>query len=78
MATEFPHVQFQSLDIVPFVPHLPRTNVVFEVYDITEGLLLADDSQDIVFVNMGIQLVSVNGASSMYPNMVVLIKSPVG
>lgn len=52
MATEFPHVQFRSVDIAPIVPHEPRPNVVFEVYDITEGLLLEDNSQDIVFINV--------------------------
>lgn len=57
MATEFPHVQFQSLDIAPLIPHMPRSNIVFEVYDIAEGLLIEDNSQDVVFINEGAQLV---------------------
>lgn len=58
MAAEFPHVQFQSLDVVPITAHAPRPNIVFEVYDITTGLLLEDNSQDIVFVNVALELVS--------------------
>lgn len=57
MAAEFPHVQFRSLDVAPIAAHVPRPNIVFEVYDITEGLLLEDNSQDIVFVNVAIELV---------------------
>ncbi|KAF8608583.1 hypothetical protein BDV93DRAFT_541072 [Ceratobasidium sp. AG-I] len=57
MATEFPHVRFQSLDIAPLLPHMPRSNVVFEVYDIAEGLLVEDNSQDVVFINAGLQMV---------------------
>lgn len=57
MATEFPDVQFRSLDIAPIIPHPPRSNIVFEVYDISQGLLLADNSQDIVFVNVAIEIV---------------------
>ena len=57
MATEFPHVKFRSLDVVPITAHIPRPNIVFEVYDITEGLLLGDNSQDIVFVNVAIEMV---------------------
>ncbi|KAG9098001.1 hypothetical protein FS749_004925 [Ceratobasidium sp. UAMH 11750] len=51
MATEFPHVHFLSLDLVPCIAHAPRRNVVFEVYDYTEGILLEDESQDAVFLN---------------------------
>ncbi|QRV78108.1 methyltransferase domain protein [Ceratobasidium sp. AG-Ba] len=51
MATEFPHVQFRSLDVIPVIAHTQRPNVVFEVYDFTEGILLEDGSQDAVFLN---------------------------
>ncbi|QRV90215.1 methyltransferase domain protein [Ceratobasidium sp. AG-Ba] len=51
MATQFPYAQFLSLDVVPMIGHSPRDNVTFEVYDFTEGLMLADESQDIVFLN---------------------------
>lgn len=57
MADEYPHAQFQSLDVVPITAHAPRPNIVFEVYDITKGLLLADNSQDIVFINVALELV---------------------
>jgi hypothetical protein len=58
MATEFPHVRFRSLDLAPIIPHVPRPNITFEVYDFTEGLLLKDASQDIVFLNVVVELVS--------------------
>ncbi|KAB5588897.1 Methyltransferase domain containing protein [Ceratobasidium theobromae] len=57
MATEFPHVQFRSLDIVPIIAHAPRPNIVFEAYDFTRGLLQEDSSQDIVFLNVAMELV---------------------
>ncbi|QRV75816.1 methyltransferase domain protein [Ceratobasidium sp. AG-Ba] len=57
MATEFPHVQFRTLDIVPVIAHVPRHNVLFEVYDFTKGLMLDDGSQDIVFINFAMELV---------------------
>ncbi|KAG8734723.1 hypothetical protein FRC10_011499 [Ceratobasidium sp. 414] len=57
MATEFPHVQFRSLDVAPIMAHVPRSNVVFEVYDIAGGLLLDDSSQDTVFLNVVFELV---------------------
>jgi hypothetical protein len=57
MAAEFPHVQFRSIDIAPIMAHAPRSNILFEVYDIGEGLLLEDGSQDIVFINVAIELV---------------------
>ncbi|KAG8718092.1 hypothetical protein FRC08_005979 [Ceratobasidium sp. 394] len=57
MATEFPHVQFRSLDIVPRIAHIPRPNVIFEVYDFTEGLLLEDESKDAVFINSLVDMV---------------------
>ncbi|KAB5591290.1 hypothetical protein CTheo_5249 [Ceratobasidium theobromae] len=48
MATEFPHVDFVSLDMVPLVPHTPRANVIFEVYDVYNGLAEPDASFDMV------------------------------
>ncbi|KAJ1304957.1 hypothetical protein OPQ81_006089 [Rhizoctonia solani] len=48
MATEFPHVDFVSLDMVPLVPHTPRANVSFEVYDVYNGFAEPDASFDIV------------------------------
>ncbi|KAG9081511.1 hypothetical protein FRC06_005524, partial [Ceratobasidium sp. 370] len=56
MATEFPHVQFRTLDLIPMVAHTPRPNVVFEVYDFTEGLMLPDGSQDVVFLNAVLEM----------------------
>ncbi|QRV90563.1 methyltransferase domain protein [Ceratobasidium sp. AG-Ba] len=57
VATEFPHVQFRTLDVVPMIPHVPQHNIVFEVYDFAEGLRLEDESQDVVFVNLVLELV---------------------
>ncbi|QRV84728.1 methyltransferase domain protein [Ceratobasidium sp. AG-Ba] len=57
MATKFPHVQFRSVDIVPTMAHVPRPNVTFEVYDFTDGLMLEDESQDVVFINAAVELV---------------------
>ncbi|QRW12848.1 methyltransferase domain protein [Ceratobasidium sp. AG-Ba] len=51
MAIQFPHVQFCSVDVVPIVPHVQRPNIMFEVYNYTEGLRLRDESQDAVFIN---------------------------
>ncbi|QRV98290.1 methyltransferase domain protein [Ceratobasidium sp. AG-Ba] len=57
MATEFPHVQFCSVDVVPIIPHVQRPNVRFEVYNYTEGFTLGDDSQDAVFINNAVEMV---------------------
>ncbi|QRW04415.1 methyltransferase domain protein [Ceratobasidium sp. AG-Ba] len=57
MATEFPHVQFLSLDVVPMVPHIPRSNITFEVYDLTEGLMVESGSQDVVFLSRMMEMV---------------------
>ncbi|QRW04417.1 methyltransferase domain protein [Ceratobasidium sp. AG-Ba] len=57
MAAEFPHVQFRSLDIAPMMAHIPCRNIVFEVYDFTEGLMLEDESQDAVFLNLLLEMV---------------------
>ncbi|EUC58385.1 methyltransferase domain protein [Rhizoctonia solani AG-3 Rhs1AP] len=48
MATEFPHAHFISLDLVPMLPHVPRPNVTFEVYDLYAGLAEPDQSFDII------------------------------
>lgn len=48
MATEFPHVDFLSLDLIPLVPHNQRANVTFEVYDLYNGFTEPDASFDIV------------------------------
>ncbi|CEL58666.1 hypothetical protein RSOLAG1IB_08729 [Rhizoctonia solani AG-1 IB] len=48
MASEFPHAQFISLDLVPMIPHVPRPNITFEVYDLYAGLAEPDESFDII------------------------------
>jgi len=48
VADEFPHAEFISLDVVPMVPHIPRPNVTFEVYDLYAGLAEPDESFDII------------------------------
>ncbi|QRV78125.1 methyltransferase domain protein [Ceratobasidium sp. AG-Ba] len=57
MATQFPHVQFRSLDVVPVIAHTQRPNFVLEVYDFTEGILLDDGSQDAVFLHFAMEMV---------------------
>ncbi|QRV75504.1 methyltransferase domain protein [Ceratobasidium sp. AG-Ba] len=56
MATEFPHIQFRSVDIAPMMPHVPRHNVLYEAYDFTQGFLLEDESQDAVFLNFVLEV----------------------
>ncbi|KAG8682609.1 hypothetical protein FRC09_016651, partial [Ceratobasidium sp. 395] len=48
MAQEFPHVDFLSVDNVPLTPHIPRSNITFEVYDLYNGIVAPDESFDIV------------------------------
>lgn len=48
MALEFPHAQFLSLDVAPIVDHVPRANIIFEVYDISSGILENDETFDFV------------------------------
>ncbi|QRV75490.1 methyltransferase domain protein [Ceratobasidium sp. AG-Ba] len=57
MATEFPHVRFLSIDVVPAAPHVPRPNVEFEVYEFMQGILLDDESQDVVFLKVVTEMV---------------------
>ncbi|QRW12815.1 methyltransferase domain protein [Ceratobasidium sp. AG-Ba] len=57
MATEFPDVEFYTVDVVPMIPHVPRPNVVFQVYDFTKGLLLEDESQDVVYLACLLEMV---------------------
>ncbi|QRV96773.1 methyltransferase domain protein [Ceratobasidium sp. AG-Ba] len=57
MATQFPHVQFRTLDVAPVTAHVPRQNIAFEVYDFTSGILLEDGSQDAVFLNIVLDMV---------------------
>ncbi|QRV90568.1 methyltransferase domain protein [Ceratobasidium sp. AG-Ba] len=58
VASEFPHVQFRTLDLVPMISHVQRHNVTFEVYDFTGQILLEDESQDVVFLNFALEVVS--------------------
>ncbi|KAJ1307264.1 hypothetical protein OPQ81_001377 [Rhizoctonia solani] len=48
MAQEFPHAQFLSLDLAPIIDHVPRANVIFEVYDISTGILESDETFDFI------------------------------
>ncbi|KAG9127776.1 hypothetical protein FRC07_009364 [Ceratobasidium sp. 392] len=50
MAQQFPHVDFLSVDIIPLTPHMPRSNIVFEVYDLYNGIAAPDASFDIVHI----------------------------
>ncbi|CAE6395981.1 unnamed protein product [Rhizoctonia solani] len=49
MATEFPLVDFTSVDIVPLVPHPRYANILgYEVYDVYNGIAEADDTFDVI------------------------------
>ncbi|QRW19301.1 methyltransferase domain protein [Rhizoctonia solani] len=49
MAAEFPHVDFISVDTVPFVPHIRCANILsYEVYDLYNGIAEEDETFDIV------------------------------
>ncbi|CAE6425048.1 unnamed protein product [Rhizoctonia solani] len=49
MASEFPHVDFVSVDTVPFVPHVRRANILsYEVYDLYNGIAEGDETFDVV------------------------------
>ncbi|KAG8782406.1 hypothetical protein FRC12_020874 [Ceratobasidium sp. 428] len=50
MAQQFPHVDFLSVDNIPLTPHVPRSNIVFEVYDLYNGIAAPDASFDIVHI----------------------------
>ncbi|KAG9086428.1 hypothetical protein FRC06_003091 [Ceratobasidium sp. 370] len=48
MAQQFPHVDFLSIDNVPLTTHVARSNIVFEVYDLYNGIAAPDASFDMV------------------------------
>ncbi|KAG8683377.1 hypothetical protein FRC09_016117 [Ceratobasidium sp. 395] len=52
MSLQFPDVDFLSLDNVPLVPHTPRPNVEFEVYDFYNGIAAPDATFDIVHLRL--------------------------
>ncbi|QRV82932.1 methyltransferase domain protein [Ceratobasidium sp. AG-Ba] len=48
MATEFPHCDITSVDIVPITAHIPKPNIAFEVYDLYAGVAEEDESFDYI------------------------------
>ncbi|CAE6524911.1 unnamed protein product [Rhizoctonia solani] len=48
MAAEFPHCDIVSIDIAPIIPHVPRPNITFEIYDLYAGVAEPDESFDYV------------------------------
>ncbi|KAG8743793.1 hypothetical protein FRC10_011422 [Ceratobasidium sp. 414] len=64
VATEFPHAEFISVDVVPMIPHGPRPNVTFEVYDVYAGLAEPDDSFDAIHARFCLDAVSTRVYSS--------------
>ena len=51
MATEFPHVDFTSVDTIPLVPHAQYPNILgYEVYDLGNGIEEAGETFDLVHV----------------------------
>lgn len=59
MATDFPHVDFLSLDLIPLLPHNPRANITFEVYDLYNGFVEPDASFDMVHTRRSVTQVGV-------------------
>ncbi|CAE6413738.1 unnamed protein product [Rhizoctonia solani] len=57
MALEFPHAQFLSIDVAPIVDHIPRANVIFEVYDVSAGILENDETFDFVRISQITEMV---------------------
>lgn len=59
MASEFPHVDFTSVDTIPLVPHVPRSNILgYEVYDLYNGTAETDESFDVVHMRHAISKAS--------------------
>ncbi|KAG9093581.1 hypothetical protein FRC06_011457 [Ceratobasidium sp. 370] len=56
-AVKFPGVGIISIDVVPTIPHQPRANLQYEVYDIHEGIIEADETFDIVHARHSIGMV---------------------
>ncbi|KAG8746023.1 hypothetical protein FRC10_006362 [Ceratobasidium sp. 414] len=52
MARQLPHVDFLSIDNVPLMAHVPRSNIVFEVYDLYNGVAAPDASFDMVHMRL--------------------------
>ncbi|QRW24045.1 methyltransferase domain protein [Rhizoctonia solani] len=75
MASEFPHAQFISLDLVPMIPHVPRPNITFEVYDLYAGLAEPDESFDIIHARDCINSVAGKHAYEAYDTDTPAIRS---
>lgn len=60
MAVEFSRVDFLSVDVAPVVAHTPRANLVYEVYNILDGIEEPDASFDLVHSRHAITVVSTN------------------
>ncbi|KAG8742286.1 hypothetical protein FRC10_001710 [Ceratobasidium sp. 414] len=48
MAEVYPTASFVSVDVKPFSPHQPRSNITFEVYDFYAGIAEPDSSFDVI------------------------------
>ena len=59
VSREFPDVDFVSVDSSPLTPHNARPNVVFEVYDLYNGIAEPDDSFDVVHMRHAVLPVSI-------------------
>ncbi|KDN36730.1 hypothetical protein RSAG8_10659, partial [Rhizoctonia solani AG-8 WAC10335] len=59
MSREFSAGEVVSLDLSPLAPHPPRPNLVFEVYDLYNGLAEPDNSFDVVHLRHAAVPVSV-------------------
>jgi len=57
MAVEFPHVDFVNIDIAPMVTHTPRANVIYEVYNVSNGIDEPSASFDFVHAHDSLTIV---------------------
>jgi hypothetical protein len=60
MAQQFSHVDILSLDNFPLCAHVPRPNIVFEVYDLYNGIAAPDATFDLVHVRHAMMHVSLH------------------
>jgi hypothetical protein len=58
MARDFPHADILSLDNFPLCAHVPRPNIVFEVYDLYNGIAAPDATFDLVHIRHAMMHVS--------------------
>jgi len=58
MAVDFPHVDFVSIDVAPMTAHTPRANVIYEIYNVRNGIEEPADSFDFIYARHTMTAVS--------------------